>query len=90
LEDLVHYGLESSGAVGHSEEHHEGFEEAVIGVEGHFLFISGLDAYIIEAPADIEFCEVFSSTELRDEFRDEGERIFILNGHSVQCAIVLD
>ena len=51
---------------------------------------SGLDAYIIEAPADVEFCEVFSSAELRDEFGDEGERISVLDGHGVQCAIVLD
>jgi len=82
--------LEGSGAVSHSKEYHERFEEATIGVEGRFPFISGLDAYIIEAPADIEFCEVFSSTELRDEFGDEGERISVLNGHGIQCMIVLD
>ena len=82
--------MEGSGAVGHSEEHHEGFEEAAIGVEGCFPFISGLDAYIIEAPADVEFCEVFSSVELRDEFGDEGEGISVLDSHSVQRAIVLD
>jgi len=82
--------LEGSRAVGHSEEHHEGFEETMIGVEGRFPFISGLDAYIIEAPADVEFCEVFSSAELRDEFRDERERISVLDGHGVQRAIVLD
>ena len=79
-----------SGAVGHSKEHHEGFEEAAIGMEGHFPFISGLDAYIIKAPVDIKFCEVFSSVDLRDEFRDEGERISVLDGHSIQCAIVLN
>ena len=82
--------MEASRAVGHSEEHHEGFEEAAIGTEGHFLFISGLDAYIIEAPADVKFCEVFSSTELRDKFRDKGKRISVLDGHSVQYVIVLD
>jgi len=82
--------LEGSGAVGHSEEHHKGFEEAAISAEGCFPFISGLDAYIIEVPADIEFCEVFSSMELRDEFGDKGERISVLDGHGIQCAIVLD
>jgi len=82
--------LEGSRAVGHSEEHHEGFEEAAIGAEGHFPLISRLDAYIIEAPADVEFCEVFSSAELRDEFGDEGERIFVLDGHGIQRAIVLN
>jgi len=82
--------LEGSEAVGHSKEHHEGFEEAAIDVEGYFPFISRLDAYIIEAPADVKFCEVFSSVELRDEFRDERERISVLDGYGIQCAIVLD
>jgi len=82
--------LEGSGAVGYSKEYHEGFEEAAIGAEGRLPFISRLDAYIIEALADIEFCEVFSSAELRDEFGDEGERISVLDSYGVQCAIVLD
>jgi len=78
--------LEDSGAVGHSKEHHKGFKETMIGAEGCFPFISELDTYIIEAPADIEFCEVFSSVELRDERK----RISVLDGHDVQCMIVLD
>jgi len=82
--------LEGNRAVGHSEEHHKGFEEVAIGMKGHFPFISGLDVYIIEAPADVEFCEVFSSTELKDKFGDKGERISVLDNHGVQCAIVLD
>jgi len=82
--------LEGSRAVGHSEEHHEGFEEAMIGAEGHFPFIFRLDAYIIEALADVEFCEAFSSVELRDEFGDERERISVLDGHGIQHTIVLD
>ena len=52
-EDVVHHSLEDSGTIGHSKEHHERFEEATIGAEGHFPFISGLDAYIIETPADV-------------------------------------
>jgi len=75
--------LEGSGAVGHFKKHHKRFEEAVVGVEGRFPFISRLDAYIIEAPVDIEFCEVFSSLELRDEFGDKRERISILDSHGV-------
>ena len=42
-EDVVHYSLEGSRTVGHSKEHHKRFEEAAVGVEGHFLFISRLD-----------------------------------------------
>jgi len=82
--------LEGSGAVGHSKEHHEGFKEAAIGVEGHLLFISRLDAHIVEPPPDIKFCKVLGSAELGDKFGDEGKRIPVFDGHGVQCAIVLD
>jgi len=63
--------LEGSGAVGHSKEHHEGFKEAAIGVEGRLPLISGLDAHIVEPPPDVKFCKVLGSSELGDEFRDE-------------------
>ena len=72
-EDVVHHSLEGGGAVGHPEKHYKGFEEAMVGAENCFPFISGLDAYIIETPADVQFCEVLGSAELRDEFGDEGE-----------------
>ena len=82
-EDVIHYSLEGGGAVSYSEKHYEGFKEAMVGAEGCLPFISGLDAYIIETPADVEFCEVFSSVELRDKFGDEGERISVLDSYSV-------
>ena len=82
--------MEGNRTVGHSEEHHEKFEKAAVGTKGHFLFISRLDAYIIEAPADIQFREVPSSAELGDELGDKGERISVLNGYGIQRAIVLD
>ena len=81
-EDVVHYSLEGGGAVGHPEKHYEGFKEATVGAEGYFLFISGLDAYIIETPADVQFCEVSGSVELRDEFGDEREQISVLGSES--------
>ena len=52
-EDVVHHSLEDSRAVGHSEKHYEGFEEATVGAEGCLPFVSRLDAYIIETPADV-------------------------------------
>jgi len=89
-EDVVHHSLEGSRAVGHSEKHYEGFKEATVGAEGRFSFISGLDAYIIETPVDIQFCEVPSPAELGDELGDEGERISVLDSYGVQCTVVLD
>jgi len=82
-EDVVHHSLEGGRAVGHPEKHYEGFKEATVGVEGCFPFISGLDAYLIETPADIQFCKVSGSTELRDKFRDKGEQISVLDGYGV-------
>jgi len=89
-EDVVHHSLEGSGTVGHSKEHHKRFKEAAVGMKGHFLFISRLDAYVIETPVDVKFCEVPGSTELGDEFRDEREGVPVLDGYGVQCVIVLD
>ena len=52
-EDVIYHSLEGSGAIGHFKEHHKGFKETTIGMEGHLPFISGLDAYVIETPVDI-------------------------------------
>jgi len=75
--------LEGNGAVGHSKEHHEGFKEAAIGAEDHLLFISRLDAHIVEPPPDVKFCEVLGSAELGDEFGDKGERILVFDSHGI-------
>ena len=89
-EDVVHYSLEGGGTVGHSKEYYERLKEAVVGAEGRFPFISGLDMYVIETPLNIKFCEVPGSVELGDEFRDERERVPVLDGYGIQCTIVLD
>jgi len=89
-EDVIHHSLKGSRAVGHSEEHYEGFKEVLVGAEGCLSLISRLDAYIIETPADIQFCEILGSTELGDEFGDERERIFILDSYGIQSTVVLD
>jgi len=81
--DVIYHSLEGSGTVGHSEEHHERFKEAMVGMEGCFPFISGLDAYIIETPADVQFCEVPGSAELGNELGDEGEEVPVLDSYSV-------
>jgi len=44
--DIIHHSLEGSGTIGHSEEYHEGFEEAAVGAEDCFLFISGVTNFI--------------------------------------------
>ena len=56
-EDVIYHSLEDGGTVGHSEEHHERFEEATVDAEGYFLFIFRLDAYVIKTLVNIKFCE---------------------------------
>ena len=89
-QNVIHYSLEGSGTVGHFEEHYKKFEEAAVSTEDHFPFISRLNVYIIEAPANIQFREVPSSTELGDEFGDERKGISVLDGYGIQYMIVLD
>jgi len=61
-----------------------------VGVEGRLPFVSGLDAYIIETPADVQFCEIPGSAELGDKLEDEGKRVSVLDGYSIQYMVVLD
>jgi len=82
--------LEGGGTIGHSEKHHEGFEEAAVGTEDCLSFVSRLDMYVIETPSDVKLCEVLSSVELGDELGNEGEGVLVLDGCGVQHAIVLD
>jgi len=70
-EDVVHHGLEGGRTVGHPKEHYQGFEHASIGPEGHLPLVSGLNADVVETPADIQLGEVSSSSELGHEFRDQ-------------------
>jgi len=66
------------------------FKEATVDAEGCLPFISGLDAHIIEALMDIKFYEVPGSAELGDKFRNEEEKVSVLDGYSVQHTIVLN
>jgi len=52
-EDVVHYGLEGGGAVGHAKEHYQRFKQASIGPESCLPLISGLDADVVETPTNI-------------------------------------
>jgi len=46
--------------------------------------------HVIKTLANIKFYEVPGSAELGDEFRDERERVSILDSYGIQHAIVLD
>ena len=89
-ENIVHHSLEGSRAISHSKKYYKGFEETMVGAEGHLPFVSRLDAYIIETPVDIQFCEIPGSVKLGDELGDKGERVSVLDSYGVQCTVVLD
>jgi len=74
----------------HSKEHHQGFKQASIGLEGHLPLVSGLNADIIKTPTDIQLGKVSSSAELGHEFRDQWEGVFVLDCHGIEYTIVLN
>ncbi len=90
MEDVVHHPLERGRGVCEPKEHDGGFEEASVCVEGSLFFIPFSDSDIVVSPTDIELREVFGAVKFVDKFRDEGERVSVLDCHLVQFAIVLD
>ena len=47
FEDVIHYRMEGSRAVGEAKEHDQGFEEASICLEGGLPLVSLFDPYIV-------------------------------------------
>ena len=45
---------------------------------------------VVETLMDIQLGKVSSSSELGHEFRDQWERILVLDYHGVKCLIVLN
>ena len=88
--DVVHHGLEGGWTVSHSKEHYQGFEQASIGLKGRLPLVSRLNANIVETPTDIQLGEVSGPVELGHEFRDQWERVLVLDRHGVECSIVLN
>jgi len=82
--------LEGGQTVSHSKEHYQEFEQASIGLEGRLSLVSGLNANVVETPTDIQLGEVSGPAELGHEFRDQWERVLVLDHHRVECSIVLN
>jgi len=88
--DVIHYGLEGGQAISHAKEHYQGFEQALIGLEGCLPLISRLNADVVQTPANVQLSEVSDSAKLRHEFGDEWERVLILDRHGIECLVVLN
>jgi len=59
-------------------------------MEHSLLFISRLDMYIVKALADIKLSKVLGPMELQDKFRDQEEKVLILDYYSIKRVIVLN
>jgi hypothetical protein len=56
-EECIHHGLEGGWQVGHPEEHHLWFKEAMVGDECCLPLVSVVYPHVIISPADVELGE---------------------------------
>jgi len=70
LKDVVHHCLEGGGTVHEAEEHDKGLIQAAVGPKGGFPLVSFLYPDVVEAPLDVQLCEILGSAEFRNQFRN--------------------
>jgi hypothetical protein len=70
-ENLIHKGLESGGGIAKSKIHYCWFEQPLPHLECGFVFVAGLDSYVVITLADVELCEEGCATEVMDEVSNE-------------------
>jgi hypothetical protein len=89
LENVVHHRLEGGGRISESKKHHQGLVEATISAKHCLPLVTLLHPNILVPPSHVELGEEFRATKLIHKFRDEGERIAILDHDGVERAVVL-
>src|SRR5271163_657501 len=89
LEDVIHHSLECGRTVGETKEHHQGLKEASVSPKGSLPLITFLHVHVIESPTDVKFGEITCTTKTVDEFRDERQRVTVLDRNSIEGTIVL-
>lgn len=62
--------LKHGRRVSHAKEHYHGFEEATVGDEGGFPFVTILDLNIVISLLDVEFGEVLGILEAVNKIHD--------------------
>ena len=77
--DVIHHCLEGCGAVCQTEEHHQGFKQPPVCVEGGLPFIPVPHLDVVIPPSDIEFGEVPGPSEGLDEVVDEGKWVLVFH-----------
>ena len=87
-EGVVHEVLEGCRSVGEAEGHDGVFEVAVAASEGGLPFVSRGDPNEVVRAAEIGFGEEPSLGEAIEGFRDEWERVAVLEGKFVESPVV--
>ena len=64
MENIIHYGFESSWTISHTEEHYQGLEKSIVCVKCGLPFISRLNLDIVEISVNIQFGKVLCSLKL--------------------------
>ena len=78
-EDIIHHGLERCWGVAEAEEHDKWFIQSTICPEGCLIFISLLNADIVETPLQVELGEVLGSSQSVQNVRDEWQWVGVLH-----------
>ena len=87
--DVVHKGLECRQCVAKPEEHHCWFKKSQGGNKGGFSLVFFTNVDVVIAPSDVKFHEEGGILHVVDEFRDEQQRVCILDGVGVEISVVL-
>ena len=88
--DVVHKGLECRRCIAKPKEHHYQFKKSQGGDKGGFPLVFFTNADVVISPPDVEFCEEGGILHVVDEFRDERQRVCILDGVGIKISVVLE
>ena len=88
-EDVVHKGLECRQCIAKSKEHHCRFEKSQGDDKGSFPLVFFMNADVVIAPSDVELHKEGGILHVVDKFRDEWQRVHILNGVGIEILVVL-
>ena len=87
-QDVVDYTLESRGCIAESEWHDSAFEEAVSATELRFPFVPFLDPDEMVAVLEVDFVEVFRSSNSFLELIYFRAGMMVWDGDFADCSIV--
>ena len=86
--DVVDHTLECRGSIAESERHDNVFETAVSATERCLPFVSLLDSDEVVAVLEVDFVEVFRTSDSFFELIHVGEGVTIGDSDLVDCSVV--